>query len=704
MKRWMLWIAGLTAGALLVRGETSMEDTYPLGLDGDMAHWLVLGYLPIPKDAEAMQANFNTDLLAETGGEARIRPVAGQTVTLQGTTYTWKRVRSRIPTMVKYGTWRPWVQLFHGENGEPLEFTAAYLYTQVVCPTAVQCLLRCCHDDAAKLFVNGVCLFSDSVGGPMVQDDEDIALSLRQGTNDFVFRIENGAIYGGLQARLVDTNGLPLRDVTLRLSRSDADAPELAPRDSIRWQDVISVIPPLPPAEYEAAFGARISRTMALLESGRVTHRPVRILFYGQSIDEQEWTTLLVNRLRERYPDTPIVAENYAIGGWGVPTLLKRFKHDILRLQPDLVEFHAYGGNESTWDRVLSGIRRETTADIIIRTAHAVNFDAADMPRITAMYDSEVLLLRGLAERYGAELIEVRREWLGYLATHKMAAASLLRDGIHFNYLGNALMVQLYERHFRLNPMSQGGSTDRVRHYEAVRPLEDRKTDGIAVTGKEWKSTDRWLESASSDDAMTLTFVGNRVDAVIAPCQGSARVLIDGKPPSAWNLFHGTGPIGAKRGVELPGHLIRYFEGPGMLEESWELSFKDVSEDGRFFRFAVTGSITGPDGEGDCRHEFVSTSGRITIAPDDWILGGAYAPDPAKPAPHLKWRILPDFRDIVQGTPGAPQEGMVPLVSYSHVTVADGLPFGRHTITLVPVGDAPVCIQALEVHRPPLIE
>jgi hypothetical protein len=280
----------------------------------------------------------------------------------------------------------------------------------------------------------------------------------------------------------------------------------------------------------------------------------------------------------------------------------------------------------------------------------------------------------------------------------------LLSDGIHFNHKGNVLMAQIYERHFQLNLLASGGSSDRVRHYEAARPLADRKHDEIAVSGNGWKLTDRWLESGASNDTMSLTFVGNRVDVVLAPCHGSARVLIDGKAPSAWKLFHGTGPVGAKRGVPLPGRLIRYFEGPDMLEESWELGFKDVSKDCHSFRFTLTGSKTGPDGEGDCQHEFVSTSGRITIAPDDWILGGGYDPDPAKPAPRLKWSIMPDFRDIIQGTPGVPEEGMVPLIPYTYVTVADGLPFGRHTLTLTPAGDAPICIQAIEVHRPPLAE
>ncbi len=697
----MTCLRRLVAGLLLAGGVTAMAETYPLGLDGDITHWLMLGYLPIPADPEGCKANFDKELLAELGGEAGIQPAAGQAVTVGPKSYVWQLAPTRVHTIIKYGNWRPWVQLFHGAQGEPLLHVAAFLYTRVVCAEATEGRLMFGTDDGAKLYLNGQLVYRHPQGRPLIQDDETILLPLRKGANELVFRVENYGGYGGIQARLVDAAGSPLRNVSIELSGVSAGTPVLPARDSVSWSTLIAAIPPVPAAENPQPFGVRLARTMALLASGRVTRRPVKLLFYGQSIDEQEWNTLLVNGLRERYPDTLIVAENYAIGGWGVPTLLKRFNHDVLRLQPDLVAFHAYGGTESDWDRLLSAIRRETTADILIRTAHEGNFATHEMPRITAMYDSEVLVLRGLACRYGAELVEVRQEWLNYLAAHRLPAAALLSDAIHLNHKGNVLMAQLYERHFRLTPAGGDGWAGRVRRYEAGRSLADRKQDEVTLSGGGWTMVDGRVVSASTNDALTLTFVGNRADVVLGPCQGSARVLIDGQPPSALNLFHGTGPMQPKRYEQVPGRLIRYFEGAGLLEETWELRFKDVNPDNRLFRFTLSGSKTGADGEGDNQHEFVSRSGRIAISPDDWILGGMPKPDSAQP-PLLRWHTVADHRDVVRGTPGKPREGMVPIVPYTYVTLADGLPFGRHTLTLIPVGDAPIGIQAVEIHRPPL--
>jgi hypothetical protein len=101
-------------------------------------------------------------------------------------------------------------------------------------------------------------------------------------------------------------------------------------------------IPAPAPPEHPEHLGVNLGRTMALLESGKYTHRPVRIVFSGQSI-ESEWTRLLIQRLRERYPGTTIVAENRAIGGWFVFRMQKLIKHDILRWQPDLVLFSFHG-------------------------------------------------------------------------------------------------------------------------------------------------------------------------------------------------------------------------------------------------------------------------------------------------------------------------------------------------------------------------
>ena len=466
------------------------------------------------------------------------------------------------------------------------------------------------------------------------------------------------------------------------------------------WAEVVAKTPPVPPAEHEELFGARLTRTMSLLETGGYTGRPVRIIIYGQSIEGQAWTTMLVERLRERYPSTKIVVKNMAIGGWNVWRLMKTMYHDVLRERPDLVTFSAYGGALHHWERVLSNLRRETCADIIIRSEHLACWD-----KYPPGPGDGGEMFRAMAQKYDCELVECRREWINYLKTYQMKPADLLdQSGVHVNDKGNALMVQLYERHFRTNTLARSGWMNTVRRYAAVRPLEDRRFDEITLVGDGWKDkithTGRadadWpdlVESSSPKDQLKLKFVGNRVDLVLPACAGGAKVLIDGKAPSALGLMHGLRPT--MLGPVQPAHIKRYYEGASVVPETWKLTFHDVSgqDPRRTFRFKLSGSVTGDDGEGVSEKDFVSRSGRITILADDWVKDFKYEPGAGPPA-SLTWEIVRDSLDEVHGSPDARP--------YAYVTVADGLPCTEHELTLIPLGDGPFAILGVDAFKPPM--
>ena len=177
---------------------------------------------------------------------------------------------------------------------------------------------------------------------------------------------------------------------------------------------------------------------MSLLESGAVTHRPVKIVFYGQSI-EFGWIDMVAARLRERYPNTPIIVENHALGGWGVYLLVRAMRHDIVRVQPDLIFFHAYGGSTDEWERSFQTLRKETCADIITRTSHIAQYNANTMDTVV---DDETRMMAMLTQKYNVELVNVRAEWIDFLKDNQIAAKDLLADPIHLNHKGCALMAQ----------------------------------------------------------------------------------------------------------------------------------------------------------------------------------------------------------------------------------------------------------------------
>ena len=472
----------------------------------------------------------------------------------------------------------------------------------------------------------------------------------------------------------------------------------LGPKDQ-PWSQVIAAIPPVPPATNECLFGARLTRTMTLLATSHLSGRPVRIMFYGQSIVAQHWTDLVVTRLRERFPQADIVYQKAAIGGYTVPALERTVKHDIWRERPDLVVFHAYGGNDGQRERMIYGLRKETTADILLFTHH---LDERAISGWSEEHESSSAHIRRLAQTYDCELAEVREEWKDYLRAYpQFAITNFLVDTVHLNIRGCALMAQLVERHFRANTLFHSWSAERVRWYDPLRCLEAGTADEITFTGSDWRPQYIGVASSSTNDALRLTFVGNRVDLVLPPCRGSARILIDGQPPSAHNLYHATRPQPI---MSVPGRwqsctLRRLTEGPNMAPETWTLTFHELelnAETNRVsrYRYEVAGSVTGPDGGATNGIPFVSTSGRIRIDPKDFDLSPRYALPNLKPGLQITWNVVPDFRDLVQRS--------ATTNALEYITVADGLPCREHVLTVIPAGNGVVTIAAVEVHRPPL--
>ena len=68
-----------------------------------------------------------------------------------------------------------------------------------------------------------------------------------------------------------------------------------------------------PPTNFpdSSNWGCNVQRTMRLLATSTPENRhTVRILFYGQSITEQNWTKLVADDLRQHFPHANLVIEN----------------------------------------------------------------------------------------------------------------------------------------------------------------------------------------------------------------------------------------------------------------------------------------------------------------------------------------------------------------------------------------------------------
>ena len=194
------------------------------------------------------------------------------------------------------------------------------------------------------------------------------------------------------------------------------------------------------------------------------------------------------------------------------------------------------------------------------------------------------------------------------------------------------------------------------------------------------------------DDSFTAKFTGTRLDlhGITAPDGGTFRVLIDEKParesnawlmsyvqPDAKNAKEGKG---ANPRDQSP-HGITL--GQKIVPQTWTLVMTSDSGD-----YTLTGSVTGPDGQGNAFQPFTSPSGQILIEPDLWRRA-----ERNRTGDRFTFEIKPAVLDEVTFT--APSA--TPFV----LRLAQMLPNGDHTLRLVPTKPGIATINALQVFQPP---
>ena len=439
--------------------------------------------------------------------------------------------------------------------------------------------------------------------------------------------------------------------------------------------------PPLAAAGEGADLGAHIQRTMTLLSTSTPEHRnKVRILFYGQSITEQEWSKKVADDIRKRFPNADLEIENKALGGFAAQILVRVAEHDLYPFYPDLLIFHVYGANQQ-YEEIISNTRRRTTAEILMQKDHVTQWppDPIDEKKDKGAWWDDLMnhhLLPEIAKKYGCGMADVRSRWLDYLKTNKLEPKALLKDDVHLNDFGNYLLAEIVKSNLVYQPAAPQESWKGM-----VRTLDIGK-DAV------WK-----------DGKLSLEFEGNRIDAIAAKADsaGCAQILIDGKKPSEFPELYVIARPSATQTGYWPGILRVSHEKPLILED-WTVKITEVNDEANTFKFEVTGSKTGADGAGSSEEKFVSNSGRVVIEKTDWWVKTArqWSQKKVPVGFEIKWQVKPLFVDEYE-----PLKVVVPAREYNTV-LAQGLSNGKHTLEIVQIGQTPVAIQAIRVYQPPV--
>lgn len=436
-----------------------------------------------------------------------------------------------------------------------------------------------------------------------------------------------------------------------------------------------------------AESARHLQRTMRRLRASRPdSARSVRVLVYGQSISAEDWWKDVRRHLRATYPHANLTVANKAISGYGAGRLKHAVAQDVVPFAPDLVLFHVYG-DLGDYERIIRTIRRRTAAEVALMTDHVTAKQENHAYRDRRSFKK----LPALCRKYDLACIDVRGAWKTYLRQNDLDPAALTEDDVHPNPRGNAVMAGIVTDYL-----------DRAAALSDARGPASARAPSMQTTYRAGE------DFAFHSDTARVDFTGRRVELVLHEDRaGPLNVRIDGQTPSrfagCWVPTRPGVDISPKDGPpEKMGVPMTVGLGTAPRAEDWTLTVTEVAPDsaasGRRVRFRLHGSKTGFDGTGTSAAPFRSRSGRITIQPEEWFQRKreddfSYL-DYVEPGDEIVWSV----RSMCQST--------VAVGADSPVTVAQGLPPGDHTLTLVRSGGAgprsPVA--AVRVYQPPLRE
>lgn len=358
-------------------------------------------------------------------------------------------------------------------------------------------------------------------------------------------------------------------------------------------------------------FSPYLSRTLSILHEGNERKKnELNVIVYGQSVSKQDWYKYLAEKIREKYPNTQLNIVNKSVGGFASQKLWKTTTYDILPFYPDLVIFHVFGSHYD-YEKIVRMIRTRTTAEMLIFNDP---WQGPDRWSDTMSY----YLVPSFCEKYGVAMANVRDSWIKYLENNRKKPEDLRIDGVHLNDAGNRLLADLLFPFFELPAPAEKdpfGLTDTVY-------VED--------TGN-----------------INLVFTGTRIDYIpLSPVEKpvSARIMLDGMPPSFQrDACHITRP-NADSEKDWPwetGAVFYMVSAIPPLEEEWTIEVTETADSLKWFRFKLTGSLTGFDGYGLSSERFVSNSGRVVIEPEDWFMSEPFHRFGLDIGPGftVKWRV-----------------------------------------------------------------
>ncbi len=176
----------------------------PTGLDaeGYIRDWLMLAPIVLPEGADA------GDLLlrSQVPDEAKLKPKAGDALTVNGRQLTWKAVTAAT-------NYFDFNAVLKTQNDQSAGFMVTYVECDRDIPDVV---IAVGSNDQGRIYFNGVDIYAVTEARQLVPDGDKGRITLKKGVNVIVFKVINVSNSWQGAMRLTDRAGKPLNGVKIK--------------------------------------------------------------------------------------------------------------------------------------------------------------------------------------------------------------------------------------------------------------------------------------------------------------------------------------------------------------------------------------------------------------------------------------------------------------------------------------------------------
>jgi hypothetical protein len=411
----------------------------------------------------------------------------------------------------------------------------------------------------------------------------------------------------------------------------------------------------------------------------------------------------LIYAIRKNFPQAPAI-EYHEHDGAGTPWDYAGdwVKQWVAAEQPDLIFTYTVGTPEGL-DRMLTEIRKHTTADIIVPSIHFKPQSPMTPDDIENGYVAWEKI-REICKKHHAEFVEHRREMADYLKATGLKPDDLLWDHTHQNQHGRIRVWDDVMKHITA-PAQFSYDPKALERDLSIAPPTAASTEKVTLSGN-WTTPDGSAHSKHAGDKITVHFTGNRIDLIGRKVAGggTVKVIIDGTPADQAPAFYSdyiiaTPRIYPKKSIKAqPGDVAPQAInlGANLVPQSWTVTMTDDRGN-----YQIEGIVTGPDGNGNVAQPFTSKSGQINVDPKMWRNGVLRNKDgqPTNPPEFGNLtgdKFAFDVRRCAVGRVSfagdQPKPFSLPLVQ--------NLPNQEHTLEIVTNGDGGVDIGSFYVFCP----